>query len=131
ASHMIMHGLTAQGLDVVRAVRGRYDGARRNPFNDIECGSYYARSMSAWQLVNAWAGFRAYMVDKTMTFAPKTAGDYRLPWSAGGAFGELVSEAGTLSLKVLGGALPAMTLSVGATSHTIPALKAGESAELV
>ena len=58
ASHMIMRGLVDEGLDVVRAARDRHDGARRNPWNDIECGSYYARSMSAWQLVNAWAGLQ-------------------------------------------------------------------------
>ena len=48
ASHMIMRGLVEEGLDVVRAARNRHDGSRRNPWNDIECGSYYARSMSAW-----------------------------------------------------------------------------------
>ena len=58
ASHMIMRGLVEEGLDVVRAARDRHDGSRRNPWNDIECGSYYARSMSAWQLVNAWAGLQ-------------------------------------------------------------------------
>ena len=58
ASHMIMRGLVDEGLDVVRAARDRHDGARRNPWNDIECGSYYARSMSAWQLVNALSGLQ-------------------------------------------------------------------------
>lgn len=56
ASHMIMRGLVAEGLDIAKATRARYDGSPRNPWNDIECGSYYARSMSAWQLVNAGAG---------------------------------------------------------------------------
>ena len=90
ASHMIMHGMVEEGLDVVRAVRNRHDGARRNPWNDIECGSYYARSMSAWQLVNAWSGFHADQVDGTIRFEPKATGDYRVFWSAGKAFGELV-----------------------------------------
>ncbi len=62
ASHMIMRGLVDEGLDIVRAARDRHDGARRNPWNDIECGSYYARSMSAWQLVNAWSGLSADLV---------------------------------------------------------------------
>ena len=71
ASHMIMRGLVEEGLDVVRAARDRHDGARRNPWNDIECGSYYARSMSAWQLVNAWAGLNADLVAGRIGFAPK------------------------------------------------------------
>ncbi len=65
ASHLIMHGLVEEGLDIVRAARDRHDGSRRNPWNDIECGSYYARSMSAWQLVNAWSGLHADFVDGT------------------------------------------------------------------
>ena len=58
ASHLIMHGLVDEGMDIVRAARNRHDGSRRNPWNDIECGSYYARSMSAWQLVNAFSGLQ-------------------------------------------------------------------------
>jgi uncharacterized protein (DUF608 family) len=130
ASHMIMHGLYDEGLDVVRAVRRRYDGARRNPFNDIECGSYYARSMSAWQLVNAWTGFHADLVDKTLRFAPREQGDQRLFWSAGTAWGELVIAGGKSTLRVFGGALPAVTVTVGNASTRVRALAAGQSAEL-
>jgi uncharacterized protein (DUF608 family) len=131
ASHMIMHGLVQEGLDVVSAVRDRYDGARRNPFNEIECGSYYARSMSAWQLVNAWSGLNADLVAGTMDFAPKTKGDYRLFWSAGKAWGELVSQSGKLSLRVLGGSTPAATVSVDGTRYSARALNAGETQELL
>jgi len=105
ASHMIMHGLLDEGLDVVRAVRARYDGARRNPFNDIECGSYYARSMSAWQLVNAWTGLHADQIDRVLSFDPKGDGDVNLPWSSGTAWGTIARINGKVSLKVLGGLL--------------------------
>ena len=81
-----------KGLDVVRAARDRHDGARRNPWNDIECGSYYARSMSAWQLVNAWAGLSADLVAGRIGFAPKAEGDFVLFWSAGNGFGQLTSR---------------------------------------
>ena len=130
ASHMIMHGLVEEGLDVVRSVRQRYDGARRNPFNDIECGSYYARSMSAWQLVNAWSGFRADFVDRTMIFAPKKSGDLRLLWSAGRAWGELVRKGGKSRLRVLGGSLPAMAVTVDGKTSNVAALEAGAEAGL-
>jgi uncharacterized protein (DUF608 family) len=130
ASHMIMHGLYDEGLDVVTAVRRRYDGARRNPFNDIECGSYYARSMSAWQLVDAWSGFHADLVDRTLRFAPRERGDQRLFWSAGTAWGELVTAAGASTLRVLGGSLPAVTVTLGDKSTKVRALAAGDAAEL-
>jgi uncharacterized protein (DUF608 family) len=130
ASHMIMHGMLDEGLEVVAAIRKRHDGARRNPFNDIECGSYYARSMSAWQLVNAWSGLHADAVDKTLSFAPKAAGDYRLFWASGTAYGELVKAGGKLSLNVLGGELDVESVAVGDRVYPAQRLAAGQSAEL-
>lgn len=107
ASHMIMHGLVEEGLDVVRAARNRHDGSNRNPWNDIECGSYYARSMSAWQLVNAFSGLDADFVAGTVSFAPKVTGDYRLFWSAGTAFGTLTRTGDDIRVEILGGTLKA------------------------
>lgn len=112
ASHMIMRGLVEEGLAVVAAARARHDGSRRNPWNEIECGSYYARSMSAWQLVNAWSGLKADFVAGTLSFSPAMVGDQVLFWSAGGAFGQLVLEGGKARLVVLGGALPPVKVSV-------------------
>lgn len=48
---LLDYGLREEALQVVQAVRARHDGAKRNPFNEPECGSYYVRSMSAWSLV--------------------------------------------------------------------------------
>ena len=56
ASHLILRGLVEEGLTIVRAARARHDGSRRSPWNDIECGSYYARSLSSYALVNAYTG---------------------------------------------------------------------------
>jgi hypothetical protein len=109
---MIMRGLVAEGLDVVRAARDRHDGARRNPWNDIECGSYYARSMSAWQLVNAWAGLSADLVAGRIDFAPKESGDFTLFWSAGNGFGQLIRRGTELTLTVLGGSLDVGEIAV-------------------
>lgn len=121
ASHMIMHGLVKEGLDIVRAARDRHDGAARNPWNDIECGSYYARSMSAWQLVNALSGLTADFVAGTLSFAPKLEGDFRLFWSAGTAFGTLTRSGTTTSIELLGGALqPDVTISVDGRAIAAP-----------
>jgi uncharacterized protein (DUF608 family) len=121
ASHMIMHGLVEEGLDIVRGARNRHDGSRRNPWNDIECGSYYARSMSAWQLVNAFSGLSADFVAGKLSFAPKVSGDYKLFWSAGTAFGTLTNRAGEITLEVLGGRLAASQVLVDGQAIAIGA----------
>lgn len=47
-------GHREEALKVAAAVRGRHSGHNRNPFNEPECGSYYARSMASWALLDAW-----------------------------------------------------------------------------
>ncbi len=130
ASHMIMHGLVDEGLEIVESVRRRYDGARRNPFNEIECGSYYARSMSAWQLVNAWSGLHADRVEGTLRFSPVETGDFRLFWSAGAGWGELVRTDGRLSLMLHGGKADFSRIIVGETEYAAQPLAAGQTMEL-
>lgn len=87
ASHLIRRGHRAEGLQIVVAARARYDGRRRNPYSDIECGNYYARSLSSWALVNAWSGFAWDGRTGTIRFAPADATDGHLFWSAGAAWG--------------------------------------------
>jgi uncharacterized protein (DUF608 family) len=53
---LLDYGLKEDGLKVAKAVRDRHNGANRNPFNEPECGSYYARAMAAWALLDAWEG---------------------------------------------------------------------------
>jgi non-lysosomal glucosylceramidase len=55
AALLLDYGFRKEALEVVEAVRGRHAGHNRNPFNEPECGSYYARSMAAWALLDAWA----------------------------------------------------------------------------
>lgn len=56
AASLIREGLVEEGLNIVRATRSRHDGARRNPFNEVECGHHYARSMASWALLPALSG---------------------------------------------------------------------------
>ena len=130
---MIMRGLVDEGLAIVRAARDRHDGSRRNPWNDIECGSYYARSMSAWQLVNAFSGLQADLVAGRLGFAPRLSGDWRLFWSAGAAFGTVSRQDDSFALDVLGGTLLATEIAVdGIGSHRLASgsLPAGTHLEL-
>jgi len=88
ASHLIYEGLVDEGLTVAKAVRDRYDGLKRNPWDEIECGHHYARAMSSWGLILALSGFSYSGPEATMGFAPKVyADDFRIFWSTGSGWG--------------------------------------------
>jgi hypothetical protein len=77
ASHLLLLGCVKEGLAIVRACRDRYDGRVRNPFNEYECGHWYARAMSSYALLEGLTGIRYDARDKTLTIAPRIKGDFR------------------------------------------------------
>jgi len=76
ASHLLFEGLVEEGLDVVRTCRDRYDGRTRNPFDEYECGHWYARALSSYGLLEGYSGVRYDAVSKTLYVDPKR-GDFR------------------------------------------------------
>jgi uncharacterized protein (DUF608 family) len=81
---MLYEGQTAAGLKCIQAIRDRYDGRKRSPFDEAECGHHYARAMASWAAVLALTGFHYSGVAQTMTFA---AQDGQCFWSNGRAWG--------------------------------------------
>jgi hypothetical protein len=77
ASHLIMTGQVKEGLTIVRAVRQRHDGQWRNPFDEYECGHWYARAMSSYGLLQACSGARYDAVEQVLYLEPKVKGDFR------------------------------------------------------
>jgi uncharacterized protein (DUF608 family) len=76
AAHMIWEGhdqpdLLEKGLAVSRAIHDRYDGRRRNPYNEIECSDHYARSMASFGVFQAVCGFECYGPKGHIGFAPR------------------------------------------------------------
>jgi hypothetical protein len=63
ASHLMFEGEVEKGLEIVRICRERYDGRIRNPFNEYECGSWYARAMSSYGMLEGLTGIRYDAVD--------------------------------------------------------------------
>ena len=57
AVQLAAEGFVDQAIEVTQAIRDRFDGRKRNPWNEIECGSNYARSMTAYGLIPALSGF--------------------------------------------------------------------------
>jgi uncharacterized protein (DUF608 family) len=114
AGLMISRGLVAEGERVVEAVRARYDGEARNPWNEIECGSNYARSMASYGLLLTYSGFTFDARRRALGFAPKrwVNGRFRCFWSVDGAWGEIEATPTSCLLRVLSGALKLKSLGI-------------------
>lgn len=69
AGLMVHEGMIHEAREIVRIARARYDGRPRhnqdsgggvcgmgNPFQELECGKFYARAMSSWGLLIACQG---------------------------------------------------------------------------
>ena len=89
ASHLMVEGMVAKGLDIVRACRDRYDGRIRNPFNEYECGHWYARAMSSYGLIQGLTGVRYDAVDKTLFIDSRVGNDFKSFLSTATGFGSV------------------------------------------
>jgi uncharacterized protein (DUF608 family) len=87
ASHLMRLGLVKEGLEIVRVCRDRYDGRVRNPFNEYECGHWYARAMSSYALLFGLSGARYDAVDKILYLEPSIKGDFHSFFSAANSYG--------------------------------------------
>jgi len=106
ASHLILEGFVTEGLTIVKALRSRYDGKTRNPWNEYECGNYYARAMASYALLGALSGFRYSAVEKTLWFGPRlSARPFHSFFSTAGAFGTIELDAQTIHVNVVEGEL--------------------------
>jgi len=106
ASHLIEEGMVEDGLKIVRAARSRYDGHVRNPFNEYECGNYYARALASYALLGSLSGFRYSAVSKTLWFGPRVGTDpFQVFFSTATGWGVLRLEGTKFSVRVIEGEL--------------------------
>ena len=106
ACHMIQEGLAEEGFELVAAVRKRFDGERRNPWNEYECGSNYARSLASFALIPGVSGYTCDMYKKRIGFAPKTdREDFCCFFSTDTGWGLYRQKAGVCELELLYGTL--------------------------
>jgi hypothetical protein len=102
---MISQGLIDEGENIIKAVRDRYDGEKRNPWNEIECGHNYARSMASYALLPIYSGFSFDMTQKYIGFNPVKQGDGNYFWSVGNSYGDMQYKGEEQTLSVVGNAL--------------------------
>jgi hypothetical protein len=93
ASHLMLQGEVDKGLDIVRACRDRYDGAVRNPFNEYECGHWYARAMSSYAMLQGLTGVRYDAVEQAL-YIDSHVGDFTSFLSTETGFGNVGLKGG-------------------------------------
>jgi len=99
----MLAGMVEQGLEVVRSCRDRYDGRSRNPFDEYECGHWYARAMSSYGLLQGLTGVRYDAVDRVLHVEPRIPGDFRSFLSTATGYGTAGVRAGKPFLEVRSG----------------------------
>ncbi|MDR2322509.1 MAG: hypothetical protein LBE60_12765 [Microbacterium sp.] len=110
AASLLYAGRVDDALLVERTLRARYDGVHRNPWNEIECGNHYARSLASWALLLAASGAQWDAPARTLSFAP-VAGAFadgevpRFVFTTGTGWGRVEIDAGRLLLHLDGGVL--------------------------
>lgn len=88
ATNLIYEGWLREGLTLVKALRSRHDGIRRNPFNEVECGHHYARSLASYGVMQALCGFTYNVPAGTVWFNPQINQDnFKSFFATGTAWG--------------------------------------------
>jgi len=87
ASHLMFEGEVEKGLEIVRICRNRYDGRIRDPFNEYECGAYYARAMASYGLLEGLTGIRFDAVDGCLYIDSRIGNDFTSFLSTNTGFG--------------------------------------------
>jgi uncharacterized protein (DUF608 family) len=128
ACHMIQEGMAEEGLSIVQAIRDRYDGRRRNPWNEFECGSNYARSMASYSLLLALSGFRFDLRHGYVGFYPVSHSDrFACFFCVEGGWGTVSILGNQVTLWVQQGEISISRFGCSAfASTTVRAVRAGE-----
>ena len=93
AGHMVWESkwdetLLDKGLAIVRSLDDRYDGKKRNPYNEIECSDHYARAMSSYGVFLAASGFEYDGVEGKIGFGPRLgAEDFECAFTGAAGWG--------------------------------------------
>ncbi len=126
AAMMICAGMTTEAVEIVADVRARYDGEKRNPWDEAECGHHYARAMSSWSSVVALSGFLYDGGEAALIAVPRLPHrSFQSFWATGTGWGEFSYAPGTnaeafFTLRILAGELRCRSLEITAPDKPAP-----------
>lgn len=130
ASHMIQEGLVEEGYELASAVRARFDGKRRNPWNEFECGSNYARSLASYAFIPSISGFTCDMYQGMLSFAPKASKeDFKTFFSTESGWGMYRQSKKGYEIQLLYGEMRLKVLRLADCTET--AIKVWKNGEVI
>jgi len=117
AGSLLFEGMASEAFKVIQGARGRYDGRQRNPWNEVECGDHYARSMASWTLLEAASGYRYDASAGRVGFGPKVTPEaFRAPFVSAAGWGtfdqRIAGSKATATLVLARGTLRVATLEL-------------------
>ena len=93
AGNMVVEGMLTEALAICRGIHDRYDPAKHNPFNEVECGDHYARAMASWGVYTALAGYEYHGPKGHLGFAPRiTPDDFRAAFTGAEGWGTFAQK---------------------------------------
>jgi hypothetical protein len=107
----MLMGHVAAGRDIVRTCRTRYDGRVRNPFDEYECGHWYARALASYALLQGLSGARYDAVDQVLHLEPALPGDFRCFLATATGFGTVGVRRGEPFLEPSAGTIPVKSIN--------------------
>jgi uncharacterized protein (DUF608 family) len=123
AALMMNWGMVKEGVECVENIRVRFDGEKRNPWDEPECGHHYARAMSSWSTIVALSGFLYDGPGAAVVATPRVSReDFKFFWSTGTGWGtfSLRRQSGStlFAMKVLMGTLACRSCEIVAMGET-------------
>jgi hypothetical protein len=114
----MLTGNVEEGLTILRASRDRYDGRVRNPFNEYECGHWYARAMSSYGYIQALTGVQYDAVTKSL-YIDSRMGNFTSFLSTDTGFGNVSLKDGHPGLNVSYGQIDVKKVYVSGKETTL------------
>jgi len=119
ASHLMFEGEVEKGLEIVRVCRDRYNGVIRNPFNEYECGAWYARAMASYGMIEGLTGVRFDAVDGILYIDSRIGNNFTSFLSTNTGFGNVGLKDGKPFLRVKYGYIDVKKCMVSNTEQSL------------
>jgi hypothetical protein len=119
AAHLMMTGDVDKGLEIVRYLRRRYDGRIRNPFNEYECGHWYARAMASYGMIQGLTGLRYDKLDRILYIESKIGDNFKGFISTEDGYGLAGLDNGVPFIRIIDGSIDIKKCFVSGKEETV------------